>query len=119
MKCLLCEQSETMVEVKGQTYRYRTKEFEEIFPQVPIVFCNKCNLYQVDMVNNEVNDRKLYEYYTVNYRDENEAVNLFDSKNTLFRRGKGISRLISKYNKDQKVDLDIFEKGCGYGLNLI
>lgn len=115
MKCLLCGSLE--LKRVNKEYKYDTKEFREYFPNLEIMKCSNCDLVQVSIDNSTENDRKLFRYYSKIYRDNEMPPKLEDKGTVLYWRGYGISRLIKKYCNHKK--LTIFEKGSGYGYNLM
>lgn len=115
MKCLLCGSLE--LKRLKEEYKYNTNEFREYFPNLKVMKCSNCDLVQVGIDNSAENDRKLFQYYSKVYRDKEMPPELEDKETVLYQRGYGISRLIKKHCT-HKV-LSIFEKGCGYGYNLM
>lgn len=118
MKCLLCGSNN--LKTLNEEYKYNSDDFKRCFPKLRVIKCCQCDLVQVDIENSNDNDQKLFEYYSQIYRDKELPPKLDDRNTVLYQRGVGISKLIEKnFVFPKKRDIAIFEKGSGYGYNLM
>ena len=115
MKCLVCG-NDKLLNTKNR-YIYNTAFFKEVFPNITLQKCENCGVYQVNIEDTSENNKKLFDYYESVYRNEVKKYPSMDNSNSLYyMRGEMIATLLSKYLP--KKNLKVFEKGCGFGLNL-
>ena len=115
--CYVCK---TITNNTGEKYRYTTKEFKDYFPSLKVCVCPNCDLFQLDMENNDETNSKLMEYYSKYYRVGRIKPTLDNKKNGFYIRGREIKKLIVEYSDLSKNDaIKVYEKGCGLGFNLM
>lgn len=106
-----------------KSYNYSSANFDNIFPNIDILKCNTCQLIQTNIADTQLNEATLYEYYSKSYRVEDEIIDLSATDTLLYKRGAGIANIIKKHLSRKMTQSDnpliVFEKGAGYGFNLM
>ena len=117
MSCLVCK-SPFLYDVPI-SYEYTTDIFKAMFPNLSIKKCGVCGLFQADIDDTEETLKKLENYYYADYRNKVKVPSLEDKEHLLYKRGAFIAEFLSKHIPNKTISLKAFEKGCGFGFNLM
>lgn len=117
MNCLLCK-NQSLNDVKSP-YKYTTDSFRNLFPDLKVKKCEVCGLVQVDIDDTEETRSKLNDYYFSDYRGKTVVPSLNDENGFLYKRGRCIANILSKHITPSTTSVKVFEKGCGFGFNLL
>lgn len=113
MNCQVCGGA---IELSEEDYIYISDSFKKIFPKIIIGQCKQCGLWQVNIEDSVENQKTLHNYYKSQYRESDDPPDIGDRTNIYWKRGLGIANIVKKYSVHIET---CFEKGAGYGFNLL
>lgn len=117
MACIVCK-CENLYNLESE-YKYSSEVFRKLFPNLVVKKCDSCGLVQVSIEDTAENNEKLFRYYQSDYRENAYIPSLDDKNSGLYSRGEFIANMIAQHISDKSLKLTVFEKGCGFGFNLM